>query len=381
MDIKAVRHSLQFIQLMSRLRNWCFTFNIPNDEPPQHRPSTPEPGSSPRDVLPEQPDDSKSELPNRRDPPCCPSNGCHGVFEPPCPFCAAINGRNSPPGDVLPPQPDGDGGEAPPACYTSQFITCSPDLRYAIWQLERSPTTGRLHLQGYLEFKSSMRRSAVKRFLSQPSCHLEGRRGSRDQAADYCRKEETRVAGPWTVGHWDIRPGKRSDLIEVADHILGGKPLFDLVEEYPVQYIRSHRGITNLYAVIARKRAPIWRAVEVLVYYGDTGTGKTRLAVANGEVPFYILPQGERLWFDGYTGQPKLIIDDFYGWIKYGVLLRMLDGHPFPCEIKGSFFPALWVTVVITSNKPPEEWYSAGLSSALQRRLAGNITHFANLVN
>ena len=41
------------------------------------------------------------------------------------------------------------------------------------------------------------------------------------------------------------------------------------------------------------------------------------------------------LWFDGYRGQKTLILDDFYGWLKYGDLLKILEGHPYRCQMKG----------------------------------------------
>ena len=39
------------------------------------------------------------------------------------------------------------------------------DVRYAIWQTEKCPETGRLHYQGYLELAKPMRIVAVKNLL------------------------------------------------------------------------------------------------------------------------------------------------------------------------------------------------------------------------
>ena len=41
------------------------------------------------------------------------------------------------------------------------------DVRYAIWQTEKCPETGRLHYQGYLELAKPMRIVAVKNLLPQ----------------------------------------------------------------------------------------------------------------------------------------------------------------------------------------------------------------------
>lgn len=249
-------------------------------------------------------------------------------------------------------------------------------IRFAVWQLERCPESQRLHIQGYIEYTRSVRMGTVKQALGE-SVHLEQRLGTREQAIEYCRKDDSRVRGPWTTGSDNLSQGKRTDLDSIALCIREGGSLDDVVEEYPSQYIRYRRGIEALYHRRARLRGSQWRDVTVLVYHGDAGTGKTRRAISECVGGFFILDQGERVWFDGYEGQCTLIIDDFYGWIKYGQLLRLLDGHPYRCEIKGGFTWALWTRVVITSNKAPADWYAQGMTDALERRI-NEIVHFEN---
>lgn len=62
-----------------------------------------------------------------------------------------------------------------------------PGIRYAIAQIEMCPTTHRLHIQGYLEFKDSKRRSTIKKMWNS---HLEPRKATRPDARDYCRKKK-----------------------------------------------------------------------------------------------------------------------------------------------------------------------------------------------
>lgn len=78
------------------------------------------------------------------------------------------------------------------------------------------------------------------------------------------------------------------------------------------------------------------------------------------------------LWWDGYAGEGRLIIDDFYGWIQHHVLLRVLDVYPMRLDIKGSTTYAAWTEVFITSNKHPREWFNKypwDADDALQRRI------------
>jgi len=77
-------------------------------------------------------------------------------------------------------------------------IESLPHLRHAVWQVERAPTTGRLHIQAYAEFRSPVRPHAIQRLL--PGAHVEESKGSYAQNKAYCTKEETRAEGPFRLG-------------------------------------------------------------------------------------------------------------------------------------------------------------------------------------
>lgn len=50
--------------------------------------------------------------------------------------------------------------------------------RYFICQLERAPTTGQLHLQGYFSFDKPMGLAALKKIPGLQGAHFENARGS-----------------------------------------------------------------------------------------------------------------------------------------------------------------------------------------------------------
>lgn len=255
------------------------------------------------------------------------------------------------------------------------FVANRDSLVFAVWQLEVCPETRRPHFQGYVEYKNPVRMGFVKAHFGGDRLHVEARRGSRESAVTYCTKEDTRIAGPWDVGSLPSKSqGKRTDLHDVADALLEGRSLSAVAESYPVSFIKYHRGIQSLHGIRARNRRE-WRTLTVDVFIGESGAGKTRRAISEHSESYFILDQGERVWFDGYDGELALIIDDFYGWIKYGKLLRILDGHPFRCEIKGSFTWAAWTHVIVTSNDHPRTWYDRGLTPALRRRIT-KVTRF-----
>ena len=57
---------------------------------------------------------------------------------------------------------------------------------YNVFGYERG-AEGTPHLQGYIHFKNQKTLSAVKKLL--PRAHLEPRKGTIDQAVDYCKKD------------------------------------------------------------------------------------------------------------------------------------------------------------------------------------------------
>ena len=249
---------------------------------------------------------------------------------------------------------------------------CPEEIRYLITGYEICPDTGRPHYQTYMEFhKLKPRFSTVQKILG-VKAHCEVRWATRDAARTYCKKDEK-----WTeYGKWIAGQGHRTDVAEKAQRLMDGESIKDIAIEDPDLYCRYRNGFKDFGSWGQEVASRKFRQVEVQVIWGDTGTNKTRRALyPNGDdtpCEGFLLDapdHGERLWFDGYDGQETLILDDFYGGIKYSKLLRLLDGHQFRCPIKGSFTYARWTKVIITSNKSPEEWYSFGMTPALERRI------------
>ncbi len=160
---------------------------------------------------------------------------------------------------------------------------------------------------------------------------------------------------------------------EATQRLLDGASIETIAEEHPVQFVRYARGFRELSFTIGKKRArEEFRKLKVLVLWGEAGTGKTRAAVELAGHSRFILDHagGSNLWWDGYSGEETLILDDFYGWILWNYFLRVLDGYELRLPIKGSFAYAKWTRVILTSNKHPKEWYeSKGYPLELTRRL------------
>lgn len=245
-------------------------------------------------------------------------------------------------------------------------------IRYICGQLEKGSKTGYHHFQLYVELDKGVRMKQLKRLLKRDDIHCEGRRGTRDEARNYCMKPDTRAGEPFELGVWIKGQGHRSDLDRLAMMVKEEKPFTDIFEEMPGHTMRFMRHMDALRSRLMEERANVLtRETEVIVLWGEAGSGKTRYVYDNYNIEdIYSLPDSDgTIWFDGYRGQSVLLIDDFYGGIKYSYLLKILDRYPLQLQVKGSFTWAMWTTVIITSNEPPANWYKKGLTEALERRL------------
>lgn len=230
--------------------------------------------------------------------------------------------------------------------------------KYMIYQKEMCPETGRLHYQGYVELDKPTRINAVKRLFGGNGMHLDKRRGTQEEAIFYCSKDESKV-GPTMVFGEPSKQGNRTD-VENAIHILknGGK-LLNILDENPSLYIRSYKGLQAASTLMIKQRlGKIILGFEVVVLYGPTGTGKTHTATMWTE-DVYKIPAYDRtkLWFDGYDGEQTIVLDEFHGQLEFNTLKQLLDKYVLQWPVKGSFIYSQWKTVIVCSNKHPQEWY------------------------
>ena len=225
--------------------------------------------------------------------------------------------------------------------------------KYGIAGEEVAPTTGTPHIQGFCNLQKPMRFSAIKQHLSD-AIHIEKANGSDEQNQVYCRK-----AGTWFEQGTPCKQGRRSDLESVVSAIQNGiNTTTGIAELYPAAFIRYFRGI-NEYIKHVSPVAPRSVKTELYVYWGPPGTGKSRRALEEARVidpeSIYYKPRG--LWWDGYKQQRCVIVDDFYGWIKYDELLKITDRYPYKVQVKGGFEEFTSTHIWITSNVDTDEWY------------------------
>lgn len=241
-------------------------------------------------------------------------------------------------------------------------------LKYAVMQYERCPSTGRLHVQGALSFKEPTRMANIKKTLS--TAHLAVMAATGTEGFDYCQKEESRVPGtePMIFGS----PGaqeERSDLHTAASIIKDGGTLRDVALLDPVVFVRAHKELAALRAVL---HPPLAMDRKVGLFWGTTATGKTR-AVHDNLSNVYTVFDVKNPWFDGYDGEENVLFDECGpGMMSHNLLKRLLDRYPMTVPIKGSSANWMAKTIILTSNVQLEDWFFGVTKSdydALKRRM------------
>lgn len=112
------------------------------------------------------------------------------------------------------------------------------------------------------------------------------------------------------------------------------------------------------------------RKVEVILLYGDAGTGKTTIAFEKEAV--FGRMDSDKPW-DIYRGEKVVCFDDYTGQIKLGEFLRLID--IFPVTVRVMYLgekPWIPETIYICSNLPWEAWYPHATKEqkqAIERRL------------
>lgn len=133
----------------------------------------------------------------------------------------------------------------------------------------------------------------------------------------------------------------------------------------PAVYCRYRNGVDRIASLAQEAKIPKVRDMDVEVWFGAAGTGKTWKARTENEDSYEPLQfDNKGIWFDDYTAQSVLILDEFASAdgarISANVLKRYLDVFPLQAPVKGGSIKAAWTKVIITSNTTPLQWYPAG---------------------
>lgn len=244
------------------------------------------------------------------------------------------------------------------------------ECKYLVGQIE-GVEGEKWHLQGYVEFNERMTLKKLKPLLWNSTEWINAN-GNVESNFEYvtkdwdnpkftgkiCRLKGTEIVTKGTP----LKQGKRNDLEDIKAMIDAGMNMKDVADEHFGSYVRYHAGFDK-YARLKQKKDR--GKPTVLIFWGKSGTGKSVMArnlapVEDDDVYWLSQPHSRNspLWWDGYEGQSTVVIDEFYGWMRYNLFLRLIDYGGMRVENKGGSVPMTATTFIFTSNEPPNEWYN-----------------------
>lgn len=228
------------------------------------------------------------------------------------------------------------------------------NVRYMLIGIEICPTTNKKHLQGFIYFKNERSFNAIQKKTK--NVHLEQCRYDAISNCTYCAKDGNLF---YEDGKKPAQ-GERNDLILIKDEIVRGETsLNDIILERPNIYHLYGRTLSAIENIANRKKWRTWMTKGIW-YHGPTGCGKSREAFKNYHPDtHYALNLQDKGWWDGYSGQEIVIIDEFRGDLTFKYLLQLCDINPMTVPRRGNApYPFLAKKVIITSSKHPINVYS-----------------------
>lgn len=243
-----------------------------------------------------------------------------------------------------------------------------PRIKSFQFQLEKAPSTGKLHLQGCFYCYRDTSLSIAHGFFGGLSAWIQPARNYK-ACWEYCQKDDTRIAGPWAHGPPPAQ-GHRTDLddfIEDSERFKAG--------DVDMSYMRdAHRRIECRHLryfdrVISRSSQPRSAKTRVVFIFGAPGTGKTTVArgiarMQYGHEPYPISlarTAGHVQFYDGYdqwSTQKAALIDEFsYHALPLREFNSLCDQGPLKVRVHGGYVEWVCELLLITSNFSFEECY------------------------
>lgn len=207
---------------------------------------------------------------------------------------------------------------------------------------------GTPHIQFYVNFEDPQRRGRITKCQKEIHCEAVYKDNG---ASTYCLKEDTRVpgGGPFEFGKKPLQRNSKNDWAIVRQCAKDGK-----FEQIPDDiYVRYYGNLSKINKdnLIPPERPQI----KAIWIHGPSGTGKSYLASEICKGSYY--PKQRNQWWDGYTNQTKVVINDIdkYDVSLGGFLKDWADRYPLIAQNKGGAVAANWDTIIVTSQYSIEE--------------------------
>jgi len=207
--------------------------------------------------------------------------------------------------------------------------------------------SGTPHLQGYVCLKHAITFSSLKKCF--PQLHIERAKGTPKQNQKYCTKDGDFFEigevpeDPGTAGG-EAQKKRWADILSAAE---SGNWDY-LKTNYPQVWVTMSEKLIS-------KRVPATATIDGDTqnewWYGETGTGKSRLAWEKyGKICYQKMLNK---WWDGYDDQPIVVIEEWSpkNEVTASALKIWADRYPFTAQIKGGVLQKIRPTkLIVISN-------------------------------
>lgn len=212
---------------------------------------------------------------------------------------------------------------------------------YIVYAPEVCPTTGTPHYQGAVVFKDQITMSALSKKLKRASLRVMD--GSALQNRVY-------IVGPWTgtdasgslkskpynpdyveIGTCPKGQGKRTDIDSMRVSLRENPSMRNVVET-----ASSYQSVRMAEVFLKYHEKKRTKKTQIFWFYGDTGTGKTQMALdmADPDDTYDCMDTGR--WFEGYDAHRDVIVQDIRpDFMSFQRMLNFMDYTPFRVETKG----------------------------------------------
>lgn len=223
-------------------------------------------------------------------------------------------------------------------------------MQYLAYGHETCPTTGKKHLQGWVYWTNARWKFACRRKYK---AYFEVCNGTIADQDKYCSKESS-----LTTFGTKPQQGTRTDLQSVVNDIKDGNLTVDeIAVDNPILYHQYGRTLSHVEDIFLRTKFRT-EMTTCTWYWGETGVGKSHTAFTDFDPSTHYLFRADIGWWEGYTQQDTVIINEFRGELKYSELLQLIDKWPYYVRRRNREpMPFTSKHIIITSSLPPAEIY------------------------
>lgn len=244
------------------------------------------------------------------------------------------------------------------------FIKPDEDIKYHCRGYEICPDTKKAHWQGVINTWKKIRPSALRKKFAEedperdPPYYLEPSfaKDSRECVA-YAKKCGNKYGYDVEEdGTFVSEAGQRTDIEDAVNYLKISGWDKNFARSHSEAFVKYHKGFSALWNEIQPERDFMPNAHYIS---GPTGIGKSSSIYKHFEKKFgkgsiYIMSDLTGKWWDGYRGQPVVIVNEFQhdektDWNTKNIL-NLLDRYPHQVQVKNGWTPFLAKYIIFSSN-------------------------------